>query len=375
MRLRRGPGSASTSRIAAASASGSRARHQPPGAAVGPDHLGQRAGGVRDHRQAARHRLAGREAEALEEGGHDRGARRRVLRHELRQLEHAPVQQHAALEPMAPDQPHHEPVVRDAPVDDLERDLARQLRQRLEQRADPLLAVLGAPDEEQIGLLGHAGDGPEQLGVGAVVDDRDVLLGDPEVALDLAARGLAHGHDLVEALRDDPLHQQREVERALHLLQEGGVDREIGLAVDVQRMMDHRHHRRAGGADPEQAPGEALVVEHDVEAMPPLERAPAQQQAQREGLHLREHAEARDAELPEVEAARAARRVARGPPSRATSRRRRSGWGSRAAGCRGRARAAAAPRSRARRGPRAATRAPGRRRRCPARRNTCCRDR
>ena len=64
-------------------------RHQPAGLAVGPDHLGQRARGVRDHGQPAGHRLAGGEAEALEEGRHHRRARGRVLRHQLGDLEHA----------------------------------------------------------------------------------------------------------------------------------------------------------------------------------------------------------------------------------------------------------------------------------------------
>ena len=43
-----------------------------------------------------------------------------------------------------------------------------------------------------------------------------------------------------------------------------------------------------GGLDAQQAPAQALVVEDDVEAVALLEVAPAAEQPQPEGLHLRE---------------------------------------------------------------------------------------
>ena len=69
--------------MASAMAWGSRGGTSRPPWAVGSHHLGQRAGGVGDHRQPAGHGLAGREAEALEEGRHHRDARRRVLLDQL----------------------------------------------------------------------------------------------------------------------------------------------------------------------------------------------------------------------------------------------------------------------------------------------------
>ena len=248
-------------------------RHEQARAAVGPNHFGQRAGGIRDHGQAARHRLAGWEAEALEERRHHRDAPGRVFAHEVGHFQETRLEDHALLELKLPNQPRHEPVGRDAAVDDLQRHTLGQERERLEQRADAFLAVLGAAHEQQVRFLRDR-VGMEEFGIGAVVNHGDVFLRNPEVLLDLAARGLAHGHDLVEPLRDLLLHEEREVERAADFLDEPRIDREIRFAIEVQRVVDHRDHRHAELANAEQAPGQALIIEHDVEAVPLVQLAP-----------------------------------------------------------------------------------------------------
>ena len=70
-----------------------------------------------------------------------------------------------------------------------------QSRECLEHRSNALLAILGAPDEEQVGLFGLLGNRMKDVGVGSVVDDRHVLLGDFEIFLDCTTRGFGDRHD------------------------------------------------------------------------------------------------------------------------------------------------------------------------------------
>jgi hypothetical protein len=123
------------------------------------------------------------------------------------------------------------------------------------------------------------------------MDDVDVLLGDAEAALDLEAGRLAHRDDAVEALGDDLLHEQWEVEGAPDLLVQARVDGEVGLAVEMQRVVNDGDDRNAARPQPEQSPAQALVVEDDVEAMLALQPAPPHEEAGAEALHLREDPE------------------------------------------------------------------------------------
>ncbi len=86
----------------------------------------------------------------------------------------------------------------------------------------------------------------------------------------------------VEPRRHLLLHQEREVERALDLLHEARVDREVRLAVDVQRVVDHRDHRHAGRLRMPSRPHERHWLSNTTsKRWRALQLAPAQQQAQR----------------------------------------------------------------------------------------------
>ena len=95
------------------------------------------------------------------------------------------------------------------------------------------------------------------------------------------------------------MHHEREVERAFDPLLEGRVDRKVRLAIDVQGVMNHRDHGHTHRLDAEQAPGQGLIVEDHVEAIPRLDFPPASHEAITESLHFREDTETRNAELPE----------------------------------------------------------------------------
>ena len=215
----------------------------------------------------------------------------------------------------------------------------------------------------------------EGLGVGAVVDHRHVLLGHAEEALDLARGGVRHREDAREPRHHGLLHEHREVERALPLAPEARVDLEVGQPVDVQRVVDHRGHRRARRLQREQPPRQRLVVEHDVEAVLALQLAPAHEQAEAERGHLREDTDPRQPELPEVPGQQRAERVRPWAAPAPSAGRRSSRSGSRGAGRRAPGRAAAGRRSRGPRGRARAARSPARRRTRPGRRRTCSRDR
>ena len=67
--------------------------------------------------------------------------------------------------------------------------------------------------------------------------------------------------------------------------------RTVLLSIDVQGMVNDGNHGSAHGLNSQQAPREALIVEHDVEAVSLLKRGPASHQTKAEGLHFGENTE------------------------------------------------------------------------------------
>ena len=188
------------------------------------DDLGQRPRRVRDHREPAGHRLARREAEALEERRHHRDPRRRVLLDELGDLEDMRFDDRTrSSSPKLRIRRGTSPWSGNAAVDDLERHvLGGSIESASSIVPMPFLRSSVRPTKSRSASFATSGDGPEDLGVGAVVDDGDVLLaGSRSSARSRSRDASLDRDDPVEPRRDVLLHQEREVERALHLLQRG----------------------------------------------------------------------------------------------------------------------------------------------------------
>ena len=99
----------------------------------------------------------------------------------------------------------------------------------------PFLRSSVRPTKSMSASFSTSGQGRKISGSVPLYTTGTSFSGNVEVALDLRARRLTHRDDARKARRDLLLHEEREVEGALDLLDEARVDGEVRLAVDVQR--------------------------------------------------------------------------------------------------------------------------------------------
>jgi hypothetical protein len=151
---------------------------QQRGVPVGAGHLGQRPAGGRHQRRAARHRLDGREREALVQGGHHGDLRAGEQAGELLVVDAVDEAHRLVGQGQLLHRPVGEPALLAAPDDDQVHVLAvrADLRQGLQQRHQALQRRVGAGGGHQ--AAGDAGDvlaGTEALLVHPVVHHLELL--------------------------------------------------------------------------------------------------------------------------------------------------------------------------------------------------------